>query len=197
MSQLKIYKNLLKNRLQGKRFEHCVNVMEKAVALAKLYGVKENNAAMAGLLHDYAKNLSPEQLKKEIEILNIQLDDTLEKHMILAHGLVGAEMIRRDLEIENEDVLNAIRYHTYGRCGMSDLEKIIYLADFIEPGRKFKGAEELRKLANKDLDKGVLKALELSIEFLLGSDRLIHPNTILARNELVIKINLRRHHGSN
>ncbi len=193
---IKQLKAVLKSRLQGKRYEHSVKVMETAVALARLYGADKKAAAVAGLLHDYAKNLSPEELKACAGELKLELDGVVSKHMMLAHGPVGAALVERDLDIHDPAVLSAIRYHTYGRPGMDLLEKIIYLADFIEPGRKFKGADELRKTAQENLDKAVLMALESSIAYLMGSDRLMHPNTLYARNELIIEQNARRHHGS-
>lgn len=192
---LKQMKALLKGRLQSKRYEHCVQVMDTAVHLARIHGIDRQGAEAAGLLHDYAKNMSPEELKEAALELDVELDPIVCRHMMLAHGPIGAAMVQRDMGISDPDILNAIRFHTYGRVGMSPLEKIIYLADFIEPGRKFKGAEELRKVAQENLDKAVLMALEASLQHLLGTDRLMHPNTLLARNEMVIEQNLRRHHG--
>lgn len=192
---LKKLKSVLKGRLQNKRYEHSIQVMETAVSLARIYGADKDAAAVAGLLHDYAKNLSPEELRQSANELDLELDSVVSRHMMLAHGPVGAALVQRDLNVTDPEVLNAIRYHTYGRVGMKTLEKIIYLADFIEPGRKFKNADELRKTALVDLDKAVLMALESSIAYLIGTDRLMHPNTLYARNELIIEQNSRRHHG--
>ncbi len=192
---LKQLKAVLKERLQNKRYEHSVHVMEMAVSLAAVHGVDEESAAVAGLLHDYAKNMSPEELRQAANELGLELDSVVCRHMMLAHGPVGAALIERDLHVSDPAILNAIRYHTYGCTGMGMLEKIIYLADYIEPGRKFKGADELRKIAFENLDKAVLIALEASIAYLIGTDRLMHPNTLYARNELTIEQNNRRHHG--
>lgn len=192
---IKKLKTALKGRLQTKRYEHSIHVMETAMVLARIHGADKGTAAVAGLLHDYAKNLSPEELREAAHELELELDPVVSRHMMLAHGPVGAELAARDLKITDPDVLNAIRYHTFGRVGMGTLEKIIYLADFIEPGRKFKNADELRKTAQVNLDKAVLMALESSISYLIGTDRLIHPNTLYARNELIIEQNSRRHHG--
>ena len=192
---IKQMKALLKGRLQNKRYDHCIQVMETAAHLAKIHGVDKDAAEIAGLLHDYAKNMSPEELRQVARELEVELDPVVCRHMMLAHGPIGAAMVQRDLGISEPEILDAIRYHTYGRVGMGPLEKIIYLADFIEPGRKFKGAEELRKTALDNLDKAVLMALESSLLHLVGSDRLMHPNTLLARNELIIEQNARRHHG--
>lgn len=192
----KVLKELLKKRLHSKRYEHSVLVMETAVRLAEIHGVNRSSAMAAGLLHDYAKNMSPEELRQAAQAYAVTLDPVVQRHMMLAHGPVGAAMIARDLDIRDEDILNAVRHHTYGRTGMSALEKIVYLADFIEPGRKFKGIEEMRRAAAEDLDKAVLMAMESALGYLLGTDRLIHPNTLLARNELIIALNSRRHHGT-
>ncbi len=193
----KALKQLLKKRLHAKRYEHSVLVMDTARKLAALHGADVQSAMRAGLLHDYAKNMSPEALRLAAQELSVDLDPVVSRHMMLAHGPVGAALIARDLGIADADILNAVRYHTYGRVGMSRLEKIIYLADFIEPGRKFKGIEELRRTAQTDLDKAVLMAMESAIGYLLGTDRLMHPNTLLARNELILELNSRRHHGIN
>lgn len=192
---VKELKALLKERLQGKRYEHSVKVSEVAAELAGLHGADKDAAALAGLLHDYAKNMSPEELREAAQALNLELDDVVSRHMMLAHGPVGAGLVERDLGISDSDILNAIRFHTVGRPGMGKLEKIVYLADFIEPGRKFKKADELRKVARDNLDKAVLMALESSLEYLIGSDRLMHPNTLFTRNAMIIEQNSRRHHG--
>lgn len=193
--KMKQLKGLLKERLNARRYEHSLNVMEMAEHLAQIHEADRQAAIVAGLLHDYAKNLSPEELRYEAQRLNVPLDDVVHRHMMLAHGPVGAAMIERDLGIEDKDILNAVHYHTFGRPDMSRLEKIIYLADFIEPGRRFKGVEELRRIAKENLDKAVLLAMESSLAYLIGSDRLMHPNTLLARNALIIQQNSRRHHG--
>lgn len=192
---VKQMKAILKTRLHGKRYEHSVQVMETAVNLARIHGVDKAAAETAGILHDYAKNMSPEELRQAAQDMDLVLDPLVCRHMMLAHGPVGAALVERDLDIKDPVILDAIRYHTYGRMGMSSLDKIIYLADFIEPGRKFKGAEELRKTALDNLDKAVLMALEASLTHLVGTDRLMHPNTLFARNELIIEQNNRRHHG--
>ena len=123
---------------------------------------------------------------------DIKLDPVSLSQKELIHAPVGAKIAKHIFKIKDKDILTAIEYHTYGKKNMTKLEKIIYLADLIELGRDYPGVEELRALAEKDLDRAVLKALDNSIIHVIAKGGLIHPNTIEARlfiNELNIKRN--------
>jgi predicted HD superfamily hydrolase involved in NAD metabolism len=111
--------------------------------------------------------------------------DLLEHDKELWHAHVGAEVVRSELGIEDEEVLDAIRYHTSGRENMTLLEKIVCLADYIEPGRQFPGVEELRTAAEEDLDRALAKGLGGTITFLVNREKRIYPLTVLARNSLL------------
>lgn len=178
-------KSAIKSRLKHSRYSHSVKVLDTAIELAKAHNLSEQDAAWASLLHDYAKNLSDEETYKYIKDHSIVIDGVIESRINLAHGLVGAEQAKNDFNINNEDILNAIRNHTFGRANMSDLEKVIYLADYIEPDRRFKGVDKIREVAYENLDKAMLMALEQTIDHILGTKRLLHPNTVLARNYFV------------
>ena len=178
-------KDVLKIKLKRHRYSHSVKVLETAMDLAKAHNVSEQDAAWASILHDYAKNLDDAEMLNHIEKYAIDTDLVIQSRINLAHGLVGAEMAKCDFNIENEDILNAIRNHTFGRAGMSDLEKLIYLADFIEPDRRFSGVHKIREVAYENLDKAMLMALEQTIGHILGSKRLLHPDTVHARNYFV------------
>jgi len=185
MKKIDHIKKTIKEKLKPKRYHHSIAVLETALELAREYGVSEQETVWASLLHDYAKNLSDEEMRLYMTRFDIELDPVIKSRINLAHGLVGAELAREEFSIEDENVLNAIRNHTFGRAHMSDLEKVIYLADFIEPARQFRGVHKLREWAYKDLDKTMLMALEHTIKYVMGSRRLLHPNTVLARNYFV------------
>lgn len=175
----------LKLRLKPKRYSHSVAVLETAIKLSKRYHVSEKETVWASLLHDYAKNLNDHDMELYILHYGLEVDPVIRSRINLAHGIVGAELACEEFHIKNENILNAIRNHTFGRAGMTDLEKVIYMADFIEPARHFKGVQKLRDMAFKDLDKAMLMALEHTISHIIGSRRLLHPNTVMARNYFV------------
>lgn len=186
MRDLEFFKGILKNKLPEKRYNHSLGVCNTAVKLAGIFDVCKDKAAVAGILHDYAKYLSENEARYYVEQFQIEIDEVMDKQIELAHGLIGAELVRRDLAIEDIDILNSIRYHTVGRKNMTNIEKIIYLADYIEPNRNFPGIEEIRKMALYDLDKATLMALNNSINYVISRGLLLHSNSIFARNSLIL-----------
>ena len=160
MKDIEFMKKYLEENLVKGRYLHTLGVVETAKDLAKRYGVDIKKAEIAALAHDIAKNLSSEQLLKIIEANNITLS-------------------------VDEEILSAIRWHTTGKENMSKLDKIIYLADMIEPSRDFSGVEELRNDSKDDLDKAMLNALTYTIKYLLEKGCLIDVNTVKARNYLL------------
>ncbi|HZG71774.1 MAG TPA: bis(5'-nucleosyl)-tetraphosphatase (symmetrical) YqeK, partial [Chondromyces sp.] len=111
----------------------------------------------------------------------------LSYHSELWHAPVGAYLVKEEAGIEDEEVLNAIRFHTSGRVGMTLGEKIVYLADYIEPGRHFPGVEEVREMAKKDLDTALIQAVKNTIQFLMKKNQPIFPDTFDTYNDLVSK----------
>ena len=175
----------VKEQVTKHRYEHILGVMETAKKLAKRYGADKKKAELAAILHDYCKFWPEEKMRQIIEETPHIPSDLLMYDKELWHAHVGAEIARRDLGIEDEDVLNAVRYHTSGREGMTLLEKVVCLADYIEPNRQFLGVEEVRKLAKEDLDRALAQALGGTITFLVKREKEIYPLTVLARNSLV------------
>ncbi|AMA72304.1 MULTISPECIES: bis(5'-nucleosyl)-tetraphosphatase (symmetrical) YqeK [Aneurinibacillus] len=175
----------VRGQMTKHRYEHTLGVMETAVRLAEKYGADKTKAETAAILHDYCKFWSEENMRKIIETTPHIPKDLLEHDKELWHAHVGAEAVRRDLGIEDEEILNAIRYHTSGRENMTLLEKVVCLADYIEPGRQFPGVEELRQVAEEDLDRALAKALGGTIAFLVNREKRIYPLTVLARNSLI------------
>jgi predicted HD superfamily hydrolase involved in NAD metabolism len=106
---------------------------------------------------------------------------------VLLHAPLGAELARRECGVHRESVLNAIRFHTTGRPGMSLLEKVIFVADYIEPGRDFPGVERVRESALVDLDEAMLRALDQTIAYVLERAQLLHPITLETRNDLILR----------
>ena len=179
IEEIKLY---LKENLNEKRYIHTLGVADTAKKLAKLNGISEEKAEIAGLAHDVAKNLSKDRMKEIIEENNIILSEVEENNANLWHSIIGPIEAKDKLGIEDEEILDSIRWHTTGKEDMSILTKIIYIADMIEPSRNFEGVEDIRKVTFEDLDMGVYYGLTRSIEFLLIKNLLIDENTIKARN---------------
>lgn len=176
----------LKKDIGTERYNHSINVMNTSVELAKLYNCSIEEAKIAGLLHDCGKFQDRRKILKMVDEFDIILDNVMEKNTALAHGPLGVFIAKTKYNISNPDILNAIRYHTTGRENMNLLEKIVFIADLIEPSRDFQGVEEIRKLAYEDLDESIILALDKNIKFVIKKGNLLHLDTIRARNHLII-----------
>ncbi len=157
----------LRSSLSIKRYIHTLGVMEEAKKLARVYGVSEEKAEIAGLLHDCAKDY-PNQLKINLcKEYHVKLDDFLLNQPELIHSFLGAEVAKRVYQVQDSEILNSIKYHTTGKPDMSALEKIIYVADGIEPNRKdTEFIKNIRELAYEDLDKAFSCMLKDTIRHL-------------------------------
>lgn len=178
---------VLQERIGENRLEHTLSVVDEALRLAKIHKAPEDKVKIAALLHDFAKNLSLEESLRLVEEHGLELDDVTVTSTELTHGPLGAKMVREFFNIGDQEILNAIAYHTTGRENMSTVEKIVFLADFIEPGREFEGIEAIRSKAEEDLDEAILMALDSTITYLLRKKSIIHVNTVHARNYLLGK----------
>lgn len=176
-----------RRQMPPSRWEHTLRVVETAAELAERTGADPEKADIAAILHDYCK-FWPADRQREWILRHRLPQDLLQYNKELWHAPVGAEAVREELGIDDEEVLDAIRSHTTGRPGMSLLEKVIFLADYIEPGRSFSGVEEVRRLAREDLDRAILKALDNTIVYLVERGLKVYPLTILTRNDLLDKI---------
>lgn len=179
--------SLLKDSLTKKRYQHTLNVVEVAERLALWYDCNVDKASLAALLHDCAKNFSDNELITFAKANNLKIDPVTLREPQLLHGPVGAVIAKNTFGVTDKDVLNAIRYHTTGRRNMTLLDKIIYLADYIELGRIYPGVDKLRELAFEDLDKATIQALTNTICYVAVLNSLIHKRTVNARNDLIIK----------
>lgn len=176
---------IVKKQLTDHRYQHTLGVAETAVRLAKQNGINEKKAELAAIFHDYAK-FRPKEEMKEIIIQQKMPKELLDFNMELWHAPVGAYLVETEAGLTDQEVLDAIRWHTSGRPGMTKLEKVIYLADYIEPGRHFPGVEEVRELAKISLDKALIKAIQNTILFLLKKDQSIYPDTFHTYNDLIM-----------
>jgi len=168
----------MKKVQDAKRFEHTVGVEYTAAALAMRYGCDIKNARTAGLLHDCAKCLTDEKRLSICRQHNIPISDTERRSPFLLHAKAGAFLAETKYGIENPDVLNAIRNHTTGRQGMSLLEKIIFVADYIEPGRKqAPNLDKIRALAFVDIDESLLVILKDTLDYLNSTGGEVDPAT--------------------
>ena len=178
----------LKEMLGEERLEHSVNTSKIARKLAIKYGYNADKAELAGLLHDCAKDLDNKTLEKIVLEYHIELDEIILKIPKLLHPLVGAVMAKKEFNIQDPVILKAIKTHSTGAAQMSLLDKIIYLSDKIEPLRNMNGVEEVRKMAEIDLDRAALMVLDKGLLYLISKNLLIHPISIEARNNILSKV---------
>ena len=178
----------MRGRISPKRFAHILGVARAAMALADRYGEPVEHAYVAGLLHDCAKELPLSTIQQLVDEAGIRVDRELYRNGALLHGVAGAVMATDRYGVTDPDILEAIRVHTTGKLSMSQLDKIIFLADYIEETRDFPGVDELRRLAFQDLDRAVLAGYDNTIRHLLDQGIPIYFKTILGRNDMVRQI---------
>ncbi|MGL6120880.1 MAG: bis(5'-nucleosyl)-tetraphosphatase (symmetrical) YqeK [Fusobacteriaceae bacterium] len=177
----------LKNMLSEKRYNHSISVMKTAVKIAEKYEVDEEKIKIAALLHDVLKECKLEMLKEMCEDSNFkELSGTSEDDAII-HGFAGAVYVEKFFKVKDIEILNSIKYHTIGRRNMSLLEKIIYLADAVEPNRDYPGVKKIREILEKDIDLAIIYEIDKKIEYLIEKRKIIHLNTIDTRNWLLKK----------
>lgn len=172
------------SQMPEKRWIHTRGVMDTAVMLAERYGADPQKADLAAILHDVAKYWPVQQLR-DILTENRLNDELLLHDKQLWHAEVGAFVAERDYGVSDPEVLDAIRYHTSGREGMTLLEKVVCLADYMEPGRDFPGVNNIRELANHSLEEALVAGLDSTISLLVSRRLIIYPLTVLARNDLI------------
>ncbi|BEP29912.1 bis(5'-nucleosyl)-tetraphosphatase (symmetrical) YqeK [Helicovermis profundi] len=179
------HKRIIKSRLKPSRFNHTLNVVKMASKLARIHGANEEKVVMGALYHDYAKNLSDQELKAYIKHNNLKIDHFVWQNIFLSHGVVAAYMLEKEHNINDLDILNAIKYHTFGRRNMSLIEKIVYIADAIEIDRKYKHVDFIRELSYENIDVAIITYIDYFIEFAIKENKIIHLNTLDLRNEIL------------
>ena len=178
---------LIRSKLELRRFQHSLNVAESARYLAEKYDGDADKAYTAGLLHDVMKNSSPEEQLGVMTEAGIELLPEECANKKLWHAIAGAAYIKNVMGIDDREIYKAVRYHTTGRAGMSLLEKIVYLADYISAERNYKDVDVMRKLCDESMDEAVLYALEFGIPDLVRRGNVIHPDSVDLYNEVVIR----------
>lgn len=184
--KLEYFGGILKERLTPKRFYHSCMVSREAVKLAEKYGGDVEKAEFAGLVHDIEKDTPTDRQLQTIAKYSIILDEVEKAAPKVLHPISGAAVLQYEHNVTDSDILNAVRYHTTARAGMSLLEKIIYLADYISADRNYEGVDDLRKAVYSSLDEGMAAALRFSIIELLEKNAPIHLDTVRARNEQLL-----------
>ena len=177
----------LTKRLSPKRVRHSIGVSQTAESLAVRFDCNREKARLAGLLHDLAREVPMNELLPRAQAFGIVVCDIEDAEPVLLHAPLAAKMAQAEFGIDDPEIMQAIILHTIGGLNMTLLDKIVYLADAIEPGRSYKGVEKIRKLAHVDLNKALLSALDQSICYIVKGGGLIHPATIAARNEILRK----------
>lgn len=178
--------NLLKDHLDDKRYEHCLRVEATAIDLAKHYDADWQNAGIAGLLHDLMKQEDDEEMRDVIISENLDLD-MLTFGSSIWHGPIAATYVQKHLGIDDDEILRAIKFHTTGTNDMSLIEKIVYVADYIEPARDFEEANTTRELAYEDIDKAVGYQTRQELMYLVSNKVEIYPNTLFTYNKYSVK----------
>lgn len=176
-----------KSVMSERRFRHTENVAREAKRLAEYWNADGETAYLAGLIHDIAKEIPYNEAIKMLESFGYIPDNTERENGALLHGPLAAYIARDEFGIENEEIFNAVKFHTTGRSDMSLLEKIIYVADFIEEGRTYPEAEIIRKIAYEDIDKAVLCQADMVIKFIIDCGKVLHTDTVITRNSFLMK----------
>ncbi|MEY8584929.1 MULTISPECIES: bis(5'-nucleosyl)-tetraphosphatase (symmetrical) YqeK [Ligilactobacillus] len=174
----------VKEQVSEKRFKHILGVEQAALELAQANDYELEKASVAALVHDYAKERSEAEFKAMITQAGLE-QDLLNWNNFIWHGVVGAEIIKKELQITDEEILNAVRRHTVGAKEMTTLDQIVYVADYIEPGRDFPGVDQARQIAAKSLRAAVEFETKHTLLYLMNNNKTIYPAAILTYNAYV------------
>lgn len=184
-------KDLVKGRLSEKRYQHTLNVKKMAVKLARRYGVQEEKAALAALLHDAAKEIPKEEMKALMAQYPQYAEGGESRPVPVWHGVCAAILARTEWGVTDEAVLSAIACHTAGKPGMTKLDKVVYLADMTSKERDWPGVNKLRKLEMKDLDAAMLAALKQTNDFVLSQGKPLDPMSKAAYDDILAQVEAR------
>ncbi len=184
------YKELLKAKLDDKRYYHSLCVADEAKRLAEIYGGDPDKMYLAGLLHDCTKRMPDNEQLQLFKKFGIILTAVEKASPQIWHAMSGALFVKHELGIADEDIISAIRYHTTGKAGMTLSQKIVYLADLTSADRNYPDVEEIRRLSDIGLDEAIFAVLKFTVNNMSGSGKPLHPDTLDAYNELAIKFNV-------
>ena len=170
------------------RRRHAAGTVTAAVELAGRFGADPSGAALAGHYHDLARDLPPADLLALATRFGLFVDPVSRRAPTVLHGQVAAEVAREQFGVTAPEVLGAIAWHTTGIPRPRLLEKILFVADAIEPGRSYPGLDEIRAAAGRDLDEAMLLAVDSKLIYLVAGGRLVHPRLLAARNSLLLNV---------
>ncbi len=185
MVALEALQEQVRNHLKPSRYKHTLGVMHFALKLAKVHRVCEKKVSYAALLHDYCKYESDAVILEYLKTQNALIHPVIKNTPNLGHGFIAAHVARKEFNIQDDRVLKAIEHHTFGCPNMSDLEKIIYLADSLEENRTYDGIEQLRILAMRNLNTAIIAVSGQTMMYELSKGHMIHEHTVLMRNALL------------
>lgn len=181
------YESIIKERLSEYRYTHSMNVAKRARELAKIYSLDEDKAYLAGILHDITKETDYAEQEKYMDNLGIIPTELEKSNKLVYHQISGSCYVKSVLGIDDEEILNAIRYHTTGHAEMTDFEMVIYLADLTSAERSYPDVESVRELADNSLTDAMLCATRFTITDLANKNKLIHPDTLYCYNWVLQK----------
>lgn len=188
--KIELIKDNLKSDLKDSRYNHVLRVTEEALELNKLLNLEldEKKVMLAALLHDCAKNNEAKYFEEFKSKYNLKREEVF-ADIALAHAILGVYVAKEIYEVNDPEILDAIRWHTTGKEDMTLLEKLIFISDFTEPGRNFEDSILVRNKVLEDLDKGILLCLDTTIEYLIKKRVIINIETLKARNYLLRRVN--------
>jgi predicted HD superfamily hydrolase involved in NAD metabolism len=183
----------IRENLDSERYQHSIGVMDASRRLADCHGEDPERAALAGILHDCGKHCSHESSVARLLAAGYVLNEVERFEPELLHGQVGAIIASERFHVTDPGILSAIACHTTGKTGMSLLDKIVYVADYIEPGREGDWVYPLRKAAYQDLDRCLVMCADSTMTFVMRKGKPIHPDTVHMRNEILMAMSARKH----
>ncbi len=178
-----IYKEILQKKLTPKRYNHSLCVADEAVRLAKKYGGDCEKAYLAGLLHDITKNCTKEEHLNILKEFDIMLNDVEKSSEKLWHAISGAAYIKNILKIKDTEIITAVRYHTTARENMTQLEKVLYLADYTSIDRDYDDVDIMREKVENSMESALNYALSYTINDLVSRKKILHLDTVKAYNQ--------------
>lgn len=181
------YRNIISEKLDEYRLNHSECVSECAASLAERYGADIHKARIAGLLHDVMKNAAAVEHLTELEKAGVTLLPVEMVNAKVWHQISGAAFLKNEGIITDEEILGAVRWHTTGRAGMTLLEKVVYVADFISADRDYPDVGVVRSLADKSLDEAIIYTARYTINKLATANMPIHPATLDCYNDMILK----------
>lgn len=188
MLSVKEYQKIIKPHLSDKRYHHSCEVAKAAKRLAKKYGGDPDRAEIAGILHDILKDTPKDEQLKIMDRFGIILNDIEAVTPNLWHQISGAAYVKNELNIDDPDIVDPIRWHTSGKKDMTLMEKIVFVADFISDDRDYKGVDKMRTIAKESLDKAIIEGLSFTISELAENGKAIVSDTFDAYNDAVLSV---------